>query len=307
MANIAEELNLHGSEEIGAIINEFGKDIPELFDYNMIVITGNKYNREVNGELPTLSFRGINTGIASQTTDLSVVPGVITQCNTQMRYDELLEINYAKGKNAFRATQGKLGLMGFMQDLAKTILFGDSTVNDDEFDGLLTILNTVDGTDERVLDLGGTTAGNQSSIVFVNNSEEGLSVVAQNANLFQVKPWTEKDIELADGTTLPVVSSKITAHLGLTIGHSKSVGAIRNVEDIVAADIDAIQDFVTSLRENNPAVKPDTMIISRSTKLKLDRAFGDKTVVASLPDSAELLGMKLIISDSLTSFEDPIV
>lgn len=139
--------------------NDVLDDIP-WFEGNLP--TGHQIT--VQRSKPTPYFRLLNQGIVPQ----KATTGQIAEACAIMENRNQIDINVARlngNTEAFRDSQDKPMIEGFSDKLATTLIYGDSSVDEEQFNGLASryfTLGTTYLTSAQVIDAGGTGSDNTS-------------------------------------------------------------------------------------------------------------------------------------------------
>ncbi len=158
---------------------------------DMLVLEGNLttgHKTTVRTGLPTATWRLLNYGIVpTKSTTAQIVDTV-----GNLEAESQLDVDVAKLNNdaaAFRLSESRAFLEGMNQQMASTLIYGNTSVNPERFTGLAPRYNTVSTTSAQsaynVIDMGGTGSDNTSIwiVTWGENTSHGIFPKGSSAGL----------------------------------------------------------------------------------------------------------------------------
>lgn len=162
LVDVARILDPNGAiDKVSNLLQEYNDILDDIPWMEGNLPTGHQMTQQTSKPAPY--FRLLNKGVVPQ----KATTGQITVGCALMENRNETDMNVAdlnSNTKAFRASQDKPMIEGFADKLAETLIYGDSSVNEREFNGLASQYYATSGTEtaDYVIDAGGTGDDNTS-------------------------------------------------------------------------------------------------------------------------------------------------
>jgi hypothetical protein len=224
--------NIAAVAEVLTQYNEILDDIPW---YESNLPTGHETVLRTN--IPTPTWRLFNGGVKPVVSGTTKITDHIGMMESYSEIDrDLAELN--GNTNEWRLSEDTPIMEGFGQTLAKTLIYGDESVNPEQFTGLQARYFTKTTTNApqaiQVLDAGGTTANKQTSIYLVVWGPQtvfGLFPKGTRAGLVQENKGIQMKYN-TDGSQYEVYRTKYQQKAGLCVRDWRYVVRICNIDSV---------------------------------------------------------------------------
>ncbi len=183
---------------------------------------------------PAPTFRLLNQGVVAT----KAVTGQITEACAIMENRNEVDVNVAAlngNTEAFRAQQDKPMIQGFSDALATALIYGDSSANPEQFNGLASryfSLGTTYVTSAQMIDAGGTGSDNES--IYLVNWGDGIHGIYPKGSRAGLDV---KDLGIQDTLTNTTTFAKMRAYVtwmqwmvGLAVPDYRNVVRICNID-----------------------------------------------------------------------------
>lgn len=277
--------------EIMSQQNDMMMDAP-TFECN----EGNSHLTTIRAGLPTPTWRKLYEGVQP-------TKGTTTQVRDTTGFlEDWSEIDVKlveKAKNAgkFRLNDAKAHIMGIAQEVASTVMYGDTATDPNKFTGLAARFGDLSADNaNQIIDAGGVGSDN-TSIWFVTWGEQTCHLLYPEGSPLGL---TRKDLgvqtkEKSDGSLYEVYREKFTMDIGLSVRDWRAIARIANIDvsDLTAtaatgADLlDYMVDAYYAL-DNPGRADGNTVIYTSRTIAKFlhKQAMNKSNVQLSLSESA---------------------
>lgn len=198
-------------------------------------ITGvmERYDRRI--ALPTVGFTGFNQGIASSKSRVEQIILETKILKGMTKCDRLLAEAYREGVNAFRLKEAASVIAAIGNAFNENCYYGASATDQKEFDGIISILNTVAN---GAVSATGSTGAGESSMYFWGfnpvNAKEGRmpGVEMLLANGYPIRN-TDMGLQLiadADSVDFAAYVNEFVWQPGMAVYDTRSVGRLANID-----------------------------------------------------------------------------
>lgn len=195
--------------------------------------TGNMTTQRTS--LPKGYLRQINRGVpASKSTTKQIVD---TCCLLEARSEVDVELlSLQPDAQAFRRSEDDAFVQGMSQQVASYVFYGDSSKNQDEFNGLSVRYNKIGGnvgdSAYQVIDAGGTKDGFLSSAWLVGWGDSGATGIYPKYGVAGIKQEDlgENDAIDGEGNKFRAVTTLFKWKPGLAVRDHRMVSAVRNID-----------------------------------------------------------------------------
>lgn len=234
LLDVARILDPQGKISMVAnVLQEYNDILDDIVWYEGNLPTGHLITQQTSK--PTPYFRLLNQGIVPQ----KATTGQVTEGCAIMENRNQIDINLANlngNSVAFRASQDKPMIEAFSDTLADTLIYGDVSVNVEQFNGLASryfSLGTTFVTSSQVIDAGGTGSDNTSIylVCWGPNKVYGIYPKGQKAGL------QYEDLGIQEVTTNSTTGARMRAYeswmqwqCGLCIEDYRYVVRICNID-----------------------------------------------------------------------------
>jgi hypothetical protein len=184
---------------------------------------------------PTISFRYLNAGV----TPVKSTTGQIVETCAIMEARNHIDIDVAMANgntSAYRLSEDKGIIQGFGDQLASTLIYGDTTVSPNQFTGLAARYYSSTGTNttaKQVISAGGTNNVNSSIWLVVWSPDNIYGIVPKGSKAgFQFKDLGEQMVPDPNttGAFMQMMCSWYQWKAGLAIRDYRSVVRIANID-----------------------------------------------------------------------------
>lgn len=212
--------------EIMSQQNDMMMDAP-TFECN----EGNSHLTTIRAGLPTPTWRKLYEGVQP-------TKGTTTQVRDTTGFlEDWSEIDVKlveKAKNAgkFRLNDAKAHIMGIAQEVASTVMYGDTATDPNKFTGLAARFGDLSADNaNQIIDAGGVGSDN-TSIWFVTWGEQTCHLLYPEGSPLGL---TRKDLgvqtkEKSDGSLYEVYREKFTMDIGLSVRDWRAIARIANID-----------------------------------------------------------------------------
>lgn len=233
LADVARILDPKGSiDKVANILQEYNEILDDIPWVEGNLATGHQMTKQTSK--PTPYFRLLNQGIVPQ----KATTGQYTEACAIMENRNQIDINVANlngNTKAFRMSQDKPMIEGFSDTLAETLIYGDSSVDEEQFNGLATRYYALSGTDTAnyVIDGGGEGTDNTSIWLVCWGPDKvfGIYPKGQKAGLeYQDLGIQEVTTDATTGARMRAYESWMQWQCGLAVQDYRYVVRIANID-----------------------------------------------------------------------------
>ena len=238
LIDLTKRLNPNGSveTEISEMLTQSNPLLDDLMFKEGNEITGHQVT--IRTGLPESYFRKINQGVAASKSTTVQVKEATAMLEAHSKIDgKLAQLN--GNTAAWRLSEQKPFIESLNQKLNYALLYGDHTVNPEQFMGLAPRFDTISGAvnGDNILDAGGTGSDN-TSIWLVGHGQEGVFGIYPKGSQGGLKHINEKDgsgdgmmpLTDADGLTFRGYSDRYQWDCGLVVKDWRTVVRIANID-----------------------------------------------------------------------------
>lgn len=222
--------------DVAEILNQYNEVLDDMAWVEGNLPTGHKTT--VRASIPLGTWRLMNQGITPQKSQANQIED---DCGMLENYSEIdIKLAALNGNTAaWRLSEEKPIIEGMGQSLCKALIYGDSSINPEQFVGLAprywTLATAKSVTATNVIDMGGTT--NLSSIWLVGWSTDtihGIFPKGSKAGL-SMKDLGEATIYPASGGQFQGYRTHYTQDAGLTVRDWRFVVRLANIDMVALA------------------------------------------------------------------------
>ena len=234
------------------------------------------------GNLPTGTWRKMNTGVATEVSRTTEVLDVIGMLESYAEYDKEYIDNMPSPAQS-RMDEAGAFIEGLGQTLVSTILYGNANADPDKMHGLAPRLATIDS--EFVFGAGGTGSDTTSIFVVTWDKLKAFLCYPKNSPSLGIKHEDLGVVTITDATTAAPATSQYQGYrdhfqvkCGLVIRDPRAIGRVANIETAGATNLFDEDDMIALLNEMETG--PGTKIYCNQTiKTQAEIALKDKTNV----------------------------
>jgi len=275
--------------EVLAETNEILMDIP------FVEANGVTYHKDVRRlALPTPTWAKINEGVtptASRTVEVTAGIGMLED---YVMTDKRL-VDLANDPAKFRMEEARAHIEAMGQEMAGTMLYGSAATEPEAFDGLATLMPSLD-TDGNILNAGGS--GNDNTSIYViqwgpgkvfgvyprgskaglSRSDDGLEIIGDETNGY-IKKYVDHFIWKA----------------GLFVKDDRCIGRVANIEASGSTNIFNEDDLITLLNRMPQRGKGAVIYCNETVHTQMEIALKDKNNVNYTPSKGEGLAGDVVL------------
>lgn len=242
--------------------SEFWDDITWIEANN-----GTNHDASIRTGLPSGTWRALYEGVDPSRSSYVSVSDKSGQLTDYSVIDKALYDRMADKAKTWRAQEDAAFYEGMMQNVLKTVFYGDVNDNTRAFTGLANRFNTVNAgvqTSQNVIDAGGTGSTN-ASIWLVGWSPRTVALFYPQGTQagLQVKNLGEQTKLDANGRAYQALTTYFEINVGLSVQDWTAVVRIANI-DVTALkgdlssgpDLPALMDAATDLLKNSGGMRP---------------------------------------------------
>ena len=235
LLDVARILDPKGQiDKVANLLQEYNDILDDIPFMEGNLATGHQMTKQTSK--PTPYFRLLNEGIVPQ----KATTGQYTEACAIMENRNQIDINVARlngNTKAFRMSQDKPMIEAFSDTLADTLIYGDSSTDEEQFNGLATRyfeLGTTAGTvANQVINAGGTGSGNTSIWLVCWGADKvfGIYPKGQKAGLdYQDLGIQEVTTNATTGARMRAYESWMQWQVGLAVQDYRYVVRICNID-----------------------------------------------------------------------------
>jgi len=293
-----------GGSAVVGLIEENANVAPEFNIVPVRSIAGTTFRTNVRKSLPATQFRNVNEGTETVKSEYAQELSQTFVIDDQLEVDTaVVEAEDPEGRPGILADEASGVMQSVMLHVGSQFYYG--TANDTK--GFQGVENFVDSS--MIVDAGGTSASTGSSVYGVSFGRQGVNFIAGNKSSLRLGRWQKQQITRSSKKLMAWVNN-LQGWIGLTFGHVKSVGRIK---DCTEDSGKGFTDLLTGkLLEKFPTgMTPDVLFCTRRSRRQLHESryatsnastTGIGTVSAP-PLPSESLGVRLVTTDSLVDTE----
>ncbi len=212
--------------EIMAQQNDMIMDAP-TFECN----EGNSHLTTIRAGLPSPTWRKLYEGVQPTKGTTTQVKDTTGFMEDWSEVDAKL-VEKAKNPQKFRMNEGKSHIMGIAQELAATLIYGDTATDPEKFTGLAARFGDLSADNaNQIIDAQGTGSDN-TSIWFVTWGEQTCHLLYPEGSALGISR-DDKGVqtkENTDGSLYDVYREKFTMDVGLSVRDWRAISRIANID-----------------------------------------------------------------------------
>ncbi|MEN0109130.1 MAG: major capsid protein [Planctomycetota bacterium] len=266
--------------------------------------TTHKYVKEVGA--PVVGFRSVNAGRDLDHSEDVLVSADLAYLDLSFMVDVALA-DKRRGRNNGRAwmlaREGARSIASALFKYEEQLLYGQAAGDAAGFEGFLDQASLEHTDSAMVVDAGGTTAGNASSVFGVRVGRNDVSAVYNGDEPATLKEETVQQVLDATGKPYNAYVVAGGSWLGLQVGAAKSIGRICNLTEDAGKGL--TDELLAQLLAKYPSSRPPThWLCSRRSlfQLRASRTATNPTG-APAPLPTEAFGIPLLDLDSIRDTE----
>jgi len=278
LADIAKRVDPDGkTADIVELLSQTNSILDDMAWKEGNLPTGNRTT--VRDALPTVSWRKLNTGVASSKSTTSQIDDQSAILESWSEVD--CDIAKLNGNTfSYRLSEGSAHLESMGQEAAQTLFYGNGTVNPEEYTGFATRYNSLSANNAQQIISGGGAGSDNSSIWLIGWGENTVCGIYPKGSMagLQHEDLGEQTVQVATGigtSRMRVFQDRYQWKQGLAIKDQRYVSRIANVDisDLTgvssAADISELMVRASYTLPNLTSVKP-TYYMNRTSMQMLD-------------------------------------
>ncbi len=302
LADLRKQQN--GKDEVVDIIeimaqqNEMIADAP-TFECN----EGNSHLTTIRSGLPSPTWRKLYEGVQptkGATTQVRDTTGFMEDWSEV----EAKLVEKAKNPKKFRMNEAQSHVMGIAQELASTLIYGDTATDPEKFTGLAARYSSLSADNgNQIIDAQGSGSDN-TSIWFVTWGEQTCHLLYPEGSDLGIR---RKDLgietkEKADGSLYEVYREKFTMDVGLSVRDWRAISRIANIDvSDLTTDASSGADLIDYMIDayyqlDNPGMANGNTVIycSRTIAKYLHKQAMNKTVTQLTLEETAKGGMPVV-------------
>lgn len=233
LVDVARILDPKGAiDKVANLLQEYNDILDDIPFMEGNLPTGHQMTKQTSK--PTPYFRLLNEGIVPQ----KATTGQYTEACAIMENRNQIDINVANlngNTKAFRMSQDKPMIEGFSDTLAETLIYGDSSVDEEQFNGLATRYYATTATDVggQILSAGGTGSDNTSIWLVCWGSDKVYGIYPKGAKAgldYQDLGIQEVTTNATTGARMRAYESWMQWQVGLAVQDYRYVVRIANID-----------------------------------------------------------------------------
>ncbi len=265
--------------ELAAVAEILSRSNPVLQDMPFMEANGKTYHKSVRrGSLPGGTWRKINAGVSSESSQTTEVTDAIGMLETYSEVDKALA-EMSGDIARFRMIEAKAFIEGLSQTLAGAVFYSNSATDPEQITGLSPRTSTVDG--QFILD-GSGTGSDLTSIYVVQWGLDKVHGVYPSGHPqlgVQRNDLGEVTLEDAGGKKYQGYRDHYVVKMGLVVRDPRAIGRYANIESSGASNI-FDEDKLIGLLNEMPDDHGNTVIYVNSTvKTQMEIKLKDKANV----------------------------
>ena len=234
---------------VAEVLNESN---PAMYDAPWIEANGTTFHKIVRrATLPSGTWRRLNGGVAVESTQTTTVQETIGMLEVYSEADVALG-KMASNPAAFRTNYAKTFIEGLGQHLADTLIYGNASVDTEEFTGLAPRLNDLG--QDNVISAGGS-GGDTTSIFIVQWGENKVHMIYPRGNpTLGVQHTDLGEVTVSTSTTAAANQAQFQAYrdhfkvyCGLAVEDARCIARVANIESSGTSNIFDEDDVITLL------------------------------------------------------------
>lgn len=267
MMDIAKRMDPAG--KVDTIVEILNQKHEILDDANVVVCNdGTSHKTTIRTGIPTPTWKKFYKGVLSTKSSTAQVVDSCGMLKAIATVDADL-VDASSDKEGVLLSEVAPHLEGMRQEAEHTLIYGDTTLNPEEFHGLDQRYNVKDGSDEtlssyNVIGCGGST--NCTDIWLIGWGDTATSlIIPQNMNAM-IKQTTHPRtlFNALDGSgQYPVYQSEYDWNVGLTVRDWKANGRLCNISVAALAAQSAAADLVSKMIELQERVQEGAVGVAR--------------------------------------------
>lgn len=220
------------NDEIADIVEIMGQQNEMLGDAPAVECNqGNEHLTTIRAGLPSPTWRRLYQGVQptkGRTTQVTDATGYMEDWS---EVDSKL-VDKAKNPQKFRMNSAKAHIMGISQELARTVIYGNTDTEPEKFDGLECRYNDPTAANGAQIIDGGGSGSDNTSIWFVTWGEEAVHFLFPEGSPMGVQRDDKgmQTKELGDGSLYDVYREKFSMDAGLSVRDWRAVARIANID-----------------------------------------------------------------------------
>ena len=238
-------------------------------------ITSHKITRRVSE--PSGTWRKLNSGVPAEASQTVQIEENIGMLETYSKVDADL-VKLAPDPRAFRMSEDTAFLNGLAKTFATALIYGNSSVNPEQFDGFAVRYNSL--SNSQVIDNGDS--GNQTTSIWIIrwDATDGCHLIYPRGHKtmgVEARDLGEDTVSDGAGGEYQAYRTHFKLHVGLAIRDERSVVRIANIDPVYGQtndlDVNNIVKGLNLLPDRDGAV----IYCNRSIKTQLDLLALDKS------------------------------
>lgn len=244
LLELAKRVQNKNAAQIAEVLNESNEYMQDSVWVEANQIDGHRGT--IRQSLPSGTWRKLNKGVDRERSDTKQITESIGQLTAYSEIDRDL-VEMAPDRKKFRNQEDMAFVEGLGQEISETFVYGNTTTDPEEFDGLAPRLNDLKY--DNVIDGGGS--GNDLSSLYIvqwgvnmahfiypRGSAIGLSMEDQGI----------KDAEDSNGNKYEVYRSKFQSKIGFFVHDARCIIRIANIETSGSSNIFDHKLLIKALR-----------------------------------------------------------
>ena len=283
------------NDEIADIIEILSQQNDMLADAPAVECNqGNEHLTTIRAGLPSPTWRKLYQGVQPTKGTTAQVKDATGYMEDWSEVDAKL-VEKAKNPQKFRMNEAKAHIMGISQELARTVIYGDTATEPEKFTGLAARYNDLNAANgNQIVDAGGTGSDN-TSIWFITWGTEACHFLYPEGSPMGLNRDDKgmQTKENNDGSLYDVYREKFSMDCGLSVRDWRSVARIANIDvseltDDASAGADLIDLMIDAYYAlDNPDRADGNCVIYTSrtiAKFLHKQAMNEKNVRIGLAD-----------------------
>lgn len=292
-------MNIAKITEILSATNEMLEDMPWVAAND-----GTGHKTTIRSGLPIGTWRLLNYGVMPEKSTTVQVRDGTGMLESYSEVDKAL-VDMSDDKPAFLLSEAKAFLEGMNQNMATTVIYGDSSVFPERFTGLAPRFNSKSAENgQNIIDAGGTGSNNTSIwlICWDESTVHGIYPKGTTGGLKQ-EPTKQETLFDAQGGRYEGYRTHFLWYCGLTVRDWRYIVRIANIDTAILSATAATGGNLIDLMIQAIELLPNTRIgravfyVNRTVRSFLRRQIVNKTNVSL--NMEEVAGRKVMTFDGI--------
>lgn len=253
-----------GNGDIATIIDMLAQKNEMLEDaLAMECNMGTQHLTTIRTGLPEPTWRRLYEGVQPQKGTTAQVKDTTGMAESWSEIDAKL-VELSKKPQQFRLNEGRAHIHGMSNDMQEQVIYGNSSVDPEKFDGLDVRFNDTTAANGNQIVLGDGAGSDNTSIWFITWGEDSVHLLYPEGSKagLQREDIGKETKENSDGTVYRVYRERFSWDIGLSVRDWRGVSCVRNIDvsnltNDAATGTDLIDKMIDAYYQLDNANQPD--------------------------------------------------